>query len=386
MTDVAVANPPRTLDRGRRLWSTTAWAGAVVVLVVLLLVRYRAGVAQAGNDFLVYRTAAEAVVRGEDSWTSEGYVYSPLVALLMVSPASSGGALQLWTAVSPFAAVSSVTLLYSWPVTVEPFFGNSDLLVLAAIALAGLAARRRNLVSGAFHGLAGLIKTWPLGTVPWLFRRGATHRLRSLVGVICGGLVAVIGTLALWGTEGLARWARATVMYTDQNIVSYSVWGFPRSVFGTVGDFPPIVESPALGAMSGLVLGLGVLALLAVSLARLGTATLSLWNVTSCVILPLPVSRYAYRILILPLLWAWAADFLARPSRKLVDYLTIAAFGLWWVLDFRIIWPGGPGGTSSSAAFLVMMAATFAVVALSVLRAVRLDARRPPRERVEAPS
>lgn len=110
------------------------------------------------------------------------------------------------------------------------------------------------------------------------------------------------------------------------------------------------------------------MALLGVALLRPGPSTASLWNVVACVVLLLPVSQLNYRILMLPVMWFWAADFLRRKPRRKSDYLTLTTFAAWWLLVFRVLWPSSASGLSY---FLAVMAATFAVIATSVVRAAR---------------
>ena len=383
-----------------RQLESVGWALACLLLLVLLTVRFRAAVlAPHGPDLDIFIDAAGRVVDGHPPWEAKDYVYSPFVAIALAPIASSPFATEIWVGASLlggvvaivafcatvmtaftqrwmrplFFAVCCTTLFYSWPVTVEMFFGQTDLYVLAAFALAGLLhARRHPLLSGVLLGLAGLVKTWPAATTVWAFRRRSAGRIATIAGAAITIATGPVVTLVLWGPNGLSRWITTTFEYSGQDIVSYSVWGFPRNLFGRFGDFPPVIESRFLQVFSGVVLGLFVIVLLCLTLLRPGNDIFSLWNVVACVVLLLPVSHLAYRLLMVPVLWMWVAHLFGKQNRTRGDYANLAVMFGWWVLVFRVIWPGGAGGTTSSAAFLVIMGATFLAVAVSICRAAAI--------------
>lgn len=391
---------PKMVRAGEAL----AWTGAVAVLVALVAARFVTAVSSPhGPDFDIFTDAANAVLDGHTPWAAQGYVYPPLVALALIPIVMSPAPFAVWTGLSLLAAViaiaafcatvfsalphpwmrptlvvlCTVTLLYSWPAMGELFWGQTNFFVLAFLALAGLAnAHRRAFSSGAAVALAGLVKTWPAAAAVWFGRRPSNEpgdswrqRGRSLAAMAVTVATAPLVTLLLWGPAGLREWIATTLRYSAQELTTWSVWGFPRNVFGDLGDFPPVADSPLLGSLALALLGGAVVALLGVALLRPGQSTASLWNVVACVVLLLPVSQLNYRILMLPVMWFWAVDFLRRTRRRVSDYLTVTTFAAWWLLVFRVLWPSSASGLSY---FLAVMAATFAVIATSVVRAARL--------------
>ena len=115
-----------------------------------------------------------------------GYFYSPLVALLLVPVESTTFATEYWTALRIAAGIAAcafaafactprgswlrtgivcvgalITLMWSWPATLDLWAGQVEFLVLLAMSIAAFAeSRRHRFITGFALGIGAVIKTW----------------------------------------------------------------------------------------------------------------------------------------------------------------------------------------------------------------------------------
>jgi hypothetical protein len=392
--------PPERM-RSRTVVAAALWASVVLGTAVLVVERFRGAVgdASAGMDLGFFLEGARAVEADGTPYAADMYVYSPLLALVL-GPVEGGARAQLdwWTTMSlaagvgavalvvaslwqdlgtlarPLVAgVASVTLLASWPVVLILWLGQVDLVLLALLALAVLLGARGRPTAGAFVvGLAAALKTWAGGLVLWGFRRGGDWRA-SLVGVGAAiGLTVLVSTVAV-GWNAVPQWVVRTLAASDQSLTSYSAWGAGRDLFTASGVLArPLVESATLATVATVVLGAWALALLVVALRRPGDARVSAWNIMACLLLLLPVSHLAYRVLALPLLWVWPA--LVQRAGRAHWAVLMAVLGVCWYLGFRLV-PGDPGSVDAGI-YLAVLGSAYVSTTWSTLLAARLA---PPR-------
>lgn len=387
----------------RRLPTVVLWAAAVCAVGVLAWTRLGASLAgaNAGYDFRTfYSAAAGAFQSGGSPLDINGYVYSPLVSLAVswllradepllwwnVAGIAFGitALLATWRAYSSdlaewrgpaFVAVGAVLLFWTWPVTLELFYGQSDMIVLALFALAVLASTRGRpaLVGGAI-GLAALVKTWPIVAIVYVWRRGATGRGRAIAvtfAVLAAGAVAFAGAL---GPSIFRDWYHATESNSVQPHLSYSAFGLGRDLFSQGQQLEPLLISPALRwAVTG-VLSLWVVLLALITLRRPHDDRLAFWHLVACGLLLLPVSHWFYLILLVPITWT-------HLIRLLGGRIDIGGVGVglvvmaWWFVACRTLDQGRAG-------YVSVVAMTFIMLTVSVLRDARLW--RPARSPEEA--
>jgi hypothetical protein len=373
----------------RRLPTALLWFVAICVVAGASWTRLHASLAgdDAGHDFQTYYSAAaRALTDLGTPYAVDGYVYSPLVALVVAALLHTGGPLLWWNLLGvtcgvialiatwrtfavelsswrapAFVIVGSGLLFWTWPVTLELFYGQSDLLVLALFSVAVLAARRgRPAVFGALIGLAGLVKTWPLIAVIWVFRRGGTSRPSAVVAmcvVLLGGALAFAAVL---GPSFVPDWYLATRRNSVQPYLSYSAFGVGRDLFAEGTQLEPLVVSPGLRWAATAVLGLWAVAIGLVALRRPHDERLAFWHLVGCGLLLLPVSHWFYLILLVPIAWIHVVRLVSgRATAGMVGVgLVVAA---WWLIAFRTLDQGRTG-------YVTVVGATFVMVTVSVLR------------------
>lgn len=353
-----------------------------------------------GGDFWAFLHAARQIARGHSPYDfalvrqGYGYVYTPLVALLLVPfrNASTEHFWHVWTALSiaafvlfgALATVDEATRLRDWrrpvffgfvvlsaldfkPTLVEVSNGNADAFVSALFAASVLLSKRgRATSSGVLLGVSALIKTWPGGAALAVLRRGYVGRRRALIGFIVTIAFAPILAIAVNGKSGLIDWIKITFDARTQKWVSESVWGAPKLLFSRSGLAHPLLTSVPLRDVATLLLAAWVIAVLILNLYWGDSPSLSFWNVVACVVLLLPVSHFHYTLYLLPILWIWCARWLTTFRSK--SYLSVIAglLILWWLVLFHTNWHVG-SSTTASPRSVVPFVANLLAVTISVL-------------------
>lgn len=349
--------PGRSL---RRAVVLVLWALAIGVGLVLTVQRYREALEGAtGDDLRVFVQAAADARAGRSPYDSATYVYSPFVAWILTPLPSLAAAVGVWAAVSLaacWATVAAVTatfwrmlagwrrpvfaglalsaLLFNHAMETELWLGQVDTLVLLLTASTVLlSSLRLPVATGAAIALDAIVKSWPGASVLWLLRRGAPHRWRGL-GAFAVGLVVFAGVVGIvGGPQQLAEWAARTTSSTQQPLLAYSVWGLGRFLFSHNGVMPPVLDAPIAGAVLSWTLAAVVLVLVVITLRRPGSASLSMWNLMAAIVLLLPVSHLAYRILLVPLVVTWVAHVLRSPRPRTI--VAAVAMAVVWTVTFR---------------------------------------------------
>jgi hypothetical protein len=366
-----------------------------------------------GDDFWIFYHAAQLVSTGHSPYhfgfglRGDGYVYSPLVALILVPFVHLGISTvwHLWLVASIAALVLAVvlammaegpferdwrkpvlfgvmagSLLRFMPTDVIFNNGNSDAFVLVFLTGAVLASKRgRATASGALMALGGVVKVWPWAIAVVFLRRKFPYRLRTVVVFAVTSLIAPILALVLGGQSELAAWIRVTVHASSQHLVSCSVWGAPQALFSSSGFASPWFISGSVRLVTTLVFAAWVIAILLLCLHWSDSSRLNFWNVIGCVVLLLPVSHADYTIYLVPILWIWVARALAENRLRSSTSLIAGATIVWWL----VLFPTGLFNWLPSAPAVVVeipFAANLLVVTISVLGdhfARRLDADSP---------
>ena len=384
---------------------------AAVTGATLGYARYSDAVAEPQPDFVnCFVFAAQEVAAGRSPFSVAGYYYSPLVALILAPVAHTEWAVEAWTALRIVCGVLAclvavvaftprgawlrrglltwlalITLLYSWPATLELWAGQPDLLAILALAGTALAHERRaRATTGFLLGLAAAIKSWPAIFLIWLFRRDSRTGLRHWLGVLAAALVAILPALWLGGWQGVVDMVSGPLRGASQPaLAANSVWGIGRMLFspGSVGT--PLVISPVLhwlttGLFALILLGLGFL-----SLRRPGDDLIALYNIVFVTILLLPVSHYFYLLYPLPVLWWWACRVVQYP-RSSTGWIVTGLLVVWWVVVFRIA-PAGDGfATTTWQSLTRIFLASLAAVAASVVGAASLGGEVAPQDELTA--
>lgn len=383
---------------GRRTVSTLLWI-AVVVGGLALSAQRLLDVLSGDNsiDLAMFLDAARHAASGESVYLGEGYVYLPFVAWVLVpfshlpvdaiiGPWTVASLLACWGAIAAVVAtlwpvlswwqrpvvagVALVTLLYNNITTMELWLGQSDTFVLLLTALAALASSLRwPAVSGVMIGIAALVKTWPVGFGLWLLRSGAPHKWRSVVAAVATGAIGVAIVAIVSGPTTVGDWVERTVAFSEQELIAFSVWGVGKHLFTDSGVMPSLVVAPIWGAVISWLLAAGVVVLVVVSVLRPGTDSLAMWNITSAIVLLLPVSHQWYKLLMLPLVWVWVAYALER-RRDLLTVVTAVASVGFWVVIFRLP-PLDNLYTEDVGQYALVMGTAILMLTLSVLTAAR---------------
>lgn len=378
-----------------------AWAAALTAAGFLAFRRYEAAMASDMRfDFeTFYIPAAEAIARGESPYSVDGYVYSPLIAVVLAPLVDTPWVEEAWTVTLVASGIltcvlatlastrgmpaalragvfglSAVTLMSSWPMTIEVWMGQADLLVALCVAAAMFAAATGTRgLAGLSLGIAALVKTWPATLLLWLLRAPRRDRVWdwAAVGAAAGGAVL----LALWagGLPGLRSMLIAPIETSSQSVVAYSALGAGKLLFSDSGVSEPLIASPILRVATTIVLFVWVVALLVLALQRPGDAVVALPNVAFCVLLLLPVSHYVYLIIALPALWWWSARAMRTPQNWL-PWLVFVALLVWWLLAMRRIPPGDVYTATDWRSYLVILGTTLLAATASVIGAAGLGA------------
>jgi alpha-1,2-mannosyltransferase len=351
------------------------------------------------GDFWTFLHASRAISAGHSPYNFSrlaeggGYVYSPLIAVLLLPFCHAGNQhiWQAWIALSIIAVVVFGVLvtwveapaLRAWrrpvflgfvmitafqfmPTSSEFSNGQTDIFVLVMLAAAVLASERgRAAASGALIGVAALIKSWPLGAAVSLFRRGYVARGRVVIGLILTLLIAPIIAVLAGGTSELVDFLRVTVDARTQKLVNFSVWGIPKALFTNSGVARPELVSTPLRWLLTVILAACVIGLLVMLLHWSDSKVLSFWNATACVILLLPVSHFVYTMFWLPILWIWAARWLAAPRLNDLVFVVSVVMGIWWIITFNF--PMIYGFEPPSGHFAITFFANLVALAVSVI-------------------
>lgn len=397
-----LTNDPRLKEAVRWL----LWVFAFIGTAYLAYRRYELfkGVAPTsplgeGGDFWGFLHAARQIAADHSPYnftqvqSGYGYVYSPLVALLLLPfcHLATVHVWHLWTAFSIvalalFAGIVTRTeapslgalqrpLLFGFavlttfqflPTTGDLSNGQTDAFVLVLLAAAVLASVRGWAAgSGALIGLGAVIKTWPGGVALVLLRRGYVGRRRAFIGFLITIMLAPLLALAVGGASGFVDFLKITFDARSQHLVSDSVWGAPSLLFSSSGLAHPVLVSAPLRDFATLVLGAWVIGLLVFALRRSDSSVLYFWNVVACVVLILPVSHSDYSLYLLPILWIWVSRWLAKPHLRGPIFWVTCLVLLWWLVMFHSSWDGGPAASSLHS--VVPFAANLVVVTVSVL-------------------
>ena len=385
---------PESSPGMNRLLITMLWIVSMLGTAALLLQRYRGGVADKSIDLTTYfQPAAQQILAGSSPYVVPGYVYSPLVAMLITPVANWDYLLPAWVVLNLACAVACIalmtaalrrqhwgwqtpvlfgtgalTLLSNWPTTIVFALGQTDFMVMAAFALAGWgSARQRPSAAGGGIALAGLIKTWPGLVAMWFFRREASQRLPTVLWALAIVVAGVGSSLARFGLDGVVGWAAAVVdAHRQPDLILFSAMGFGDHLFGSTPGTIALIHSPAAAWAASIAYGLVVLTLLALVLLRPGEPILALWHTMLACVLILPVSHATYLIYGVPLLWIWTARALNGGWRRPALVAGLVGLFTWWLVVFRTTWGDMTTGMSTIG-YAIVMLATLCVLAGSVL-------------------
>lgn len=380
------------------------WVVVAAIAIALSLLRFRdavSGLGDLGIDLHMFVEAADEIRGGGSPYDAGAFTYLPFVpwALLLVPDYDS--AIVPWTVVSiatGWAAVTAtvvalratltgwraplvwglgmVTIMYNYVTVIQQWLGQIDFPIMFLLSLAVLfASFRRPALSGVSIALTALLKTWPGITGLWLLRRGAPHRLRSVIAAVAPGVAGLAVVAIVSGPATLGQALGKSVAVSQLDLIPFSVWGIGGHLFTDSGNIAPLLEAPVLGGIISWTLAIVVVALIGVILWRPGDDSLSMWNLVGAVTLLLPLSHLSYRLLVLPLLWVWASHALTDRRRATAVGMTVL-LGLFWVVTFRIP-PVDEVGGSSPWHYLLVSVVGIVAIAASILAAAR---RRAPAE------
>jgi hypothetical protein len=363
-----------------------AWAFTACLLAALLATRVQAAHQPGqGVDFWNYFVpAARSVMGGGSPYAVDGYVYSPLLAFGVIPLLATddpffwwvalsvvAGIIALWATLRVYsvallscrtallAGIGGVLLFWSYPVTWELFFGQSDLVVLGCLAVSALLACRGRLgLVGAGFSLVALIKTWPGAVFIWLVTRPSAQRWR-VIAVGAGVGLAVLGIFMLvLGPSVVTDWVAATRRYSVQEWPSYSAFGLARELFSPDGYFDPVIDSAPLRWATTIV-ALGLVLVLVVAVCRqAGDPVLALWHVVGLALLAIPVSHIQYTLLFVPIMWIHLTRLRLDP-RNGVAIVCSAVCAVWWLVSQRLTPPGTWG-------LATVVCLTFFMLAVSI--------------------
>lgn len=393
------------------------WAAALAVAAVLAYQRYRNATVSPA-DFGIFFRAGRALAGGHSPYSVSGYVYPPLVALVLApfSHLPELSVFRVWLILSMVCLAltaacvvwmeaprlsrwqrpvlfgfCSVTAFHFWPLVIELPDGQSDALTLAVLAASYVTLiRGKAVASGVMVGIAGLLKGWPALVALVFFQRGRPRRRQSLLAWAAVLVVAPIAALLVGGVSGPADMVSAIVDARSQpRLASYSVWGIPRLSFSHTLVGQPLIVSPFLVDAATVVLLAWVVALVVLTLARSHPdPSIPFWNVVFCVILLLPVSHLTYTMYALPVLWLWSARA-ARSSRVVsADSVVFVALFVWWLVVSQSALGEDVSQTSATVVFFAdLLACSASVVGMAVIDARQTDAvlRLVPQRRWGAP-
>ena len=345
------------------------WAASLGIVGWLAFARWHAAsTASPGIDFRYFLGAGRQIAEGHSPYAVRGYVYPPLLALLLV-PFIHIKLLTLWKlwlgliVAAPLVGIAAFvqglrtrrpwwlaplvfagcgfTLYFShyYPMSRDLFLGQTDTLLFAALTVAAVAAastrRGATVVRGVLIGAAGLIKVWPWAVLLSFRPSGQVMRRTVLAGAAALAVLAAV-TGAILGWSALADFFTKAFHAQTKTMVSDSVAAMPQLLFSATGLARPLVVSVPLRVAATTVLVVWVVGLLLIALRTRTDGPLRTWNVLFCIILLIPDSHRQYAICVLPLLWWWvvgAATGRGSPARILSAVLVI-----WWI-EQNVAWP-----------------------------------------------
>lgn len=380
-----------------RLLTVALWVVSTATAVVLIILRLlQIAQQEAGVDLEFYLRATQSMVEGGSPYDEPGYVYSPLIAIMLSPFVAAPNIVVLWGGGSlvaclvaiaatvatawPYlgswqrpilALVATVTLLPDHATQLQLVLGQTDTFVLAFTAVALLlAAHHRSAWSGALLTIPALIKTWPALFFVWFLRRGARERWRWIVGAVATAGLFIAGVSITAGPSEIGRWIARTLDMSVQPLVVWSAWAVGRELFTESGHFVPIMVSPGVAIAVGLLLSAAVVAATLLALIWPGDSGLSLWHIVGATVLLLPVSHQNYHVLFLPLLWLW----LALAMRSGWHPVALAGFAfnvIRWAMPFITDWMP----VDSRWKYLAIMLTTVTTLVASAGLATRLPRR-----------
>jgi hypothetical protein len=228
------AGAPRARVRPEHLRLAVTLLGLAVAAVGLGIGAHSALHGHA-NDFNCFHDAAAAVVSGGDIYASGGYIYPPLLAVLL-SPLgllNQHIAALIWavliaalTVVVAYLAARNAAdglrnradtqpiwsaawlaiLVLASTLFQEYRDGNCDMLILLAVVLAQRWLARRPVLSGLALGLAINIKYLPLVYLPYLLIR---RRWAALASACLSTILAALAPAAIFGWDHNLKYLRA---------------------------------------------------------------------------------------------------------------------------------------------------------------------------------
>lgn len=387
------------------------WLGVAVVTAVLVARRYIDATTATGFDLdWYYLPAARAVAEGGSPYGTDGYVYTPLIAMILAPIADAPWVAEAWKGLMVAAAavacllgvlastpddssvrrplvlgVAMLSVLYSWPMAHDFWYGQSNALVLLALTVAMLAHTRRHRRSvGLALGFGAVVKTWPAGLLLWLLRSPVLPRFREWQGVALAALLGLALTLSVGGLGAVSDLGAVTLRYSNQELVAYSAWGAGDHLFTDQAFAHPIVVSPVLARVVSWTLALALLGLLFLVLRRPGHPVIALPNLMFLLILLVPVAPLGYLVLATPTLWWWTARALDQP-RNIRSWLAPAVLSVWWIVAMRVA-RATVDGTAAQVQYIAIMVLSLIAVTTSAVCASRFEpSARGPREDASCP-
>jgi len=331
-----------------------------------------------GGDFKFFYEAAQRLNAHQPLYAPDPngatYVYAPLLAIALrpfvgpdpITPTGNGQeefwhAQHVWfyasagclvAAVILFALAMRLTLLHSaaigvmlitafhcWPATMTFALGQTNMVVVAALAGMFYADSRNRLVwVGLFIVAGALVKTWFAGMLLYLLVRRAWKPMA----VCCAAAIAALLVLfAIVGFSQVRPFLDMTFGYASSQmgsqVLSQSIAGFARLHFGPPLHIHPLIESPQLTAAvkwTGTMIVLAGLGLLfaAKTPITLVDHRLRLAIVSVSLLLLLPYCQNEYIVMALPAIWT----LMLMPQPKWCPFLISA------VSCFLLIMWGGP--------------------------------------------
>ncbi|MFB8146080.1 glycosyltransferase family 87 protein [Microbacterium sp. NPDC056003] len=381
--------------------SVVMWIAVVLIGAYISVQRFQDAVgSDIGTDLRTFVAAAEHIREGRSPYTEFGYVYSPLVAWVLlpfedfdaaVGPWTAASILSLWGAVAAITAtfwrvlswwqrpvlagIAIVSALYSALLSLDLWLGQTDtFLPLVASLAVFFASRNRQIASGVSLAFGAIIKSWPVGLGLWMFRRGVQHRARLIGATLGTGVAFLLIALIVHGPGIFGEWIDRTLVLSEQDLVAYSVWGAGRHLFTQSAALTPLFVAPVVATAVSWLLAAAVIALIVVALRRPGDDALSMFNIALAVVLLIPVCHLWYFVLALPLLWVWIAHAM-KGTRRLESLIAVGVLAVWWVIVFRLPPLDNQFGESTPQYIAVVFSSLLAL-GVSVALAARADAAR----------
>lgn len=381
--------------------SVVMWIAVVLIGAYISVQRFQDAVgSDIGTDLRTFVAAAEHIREGRSPYTEFGYVYSPLVAWVLlpfedfdaaVGPWTAASILSLWGAVAAITAtfwrvlswwqrpvlagIAIVSALYSALLSLDLWLGQTDtFLPLVASLAVFFASRNRQIASGVSLAFGAIIKSWPVGLGLWMFRRGVQHRARLIGATLGTGVAFLLIALIVHGPGIFGEWIDRTLVLSEQDLVAYSVWGAGRHLFTQSAALAPLFVAPVVATAVSWLLAAAVIALIVVALRRPGDDALSMFNIALAVVLLIPVCHLWYFVLALPLLWVWIAHAM-KGTRRLESLIAVGVLAVWWVIVFRLPPLDNQFG-ESTLQYIAVVFSSLLALGVSVALAALADAGR----------